>query len=153
MQTHYRAIAAMVLTLILTSAACGTGEEPATVSGPPLSLARALSTSEAATAEPSAVPRVAFTLAASPTERPIPLATDTSAPSPRPSAGTPVPAEEAPRSKAPAPASAATSTPVPSLPRAPQAVTLLDLDQVDELRQMFNADEGVPRLVMLLSPT
>lgn len=32
-------------------------------------------------------------------------------------------------------------------------VTLMDLHNIDELQSRFNQDDGVPRLVLLLSPT
>jgi hypothetical protein len=35
----------------------------------------------------------------------------------------------------------------------PPGVTLTDLDSVDQLRATFNADRGVPRLIVILSPT
>ncbi len=36
---------------------------------------------------------------------------------------------------------------------APDEVTLEDLEGVEDLRSRFNADRGVTRLIMVLSPT
>ncbi|HXA68212.1 MAG TPA: hypothetical protein VNV82_23820 [Bryobacteraceae bacterium] len=33
------------------------------------------------------------------------------------------------------------------------APELLDLRQIDDLKKLFNADKGQPRIVLLLSPT
>jgi len=35
----------------------------------------------------------------------------------------------------------------------PAGLTVVDLDDVAQLQAMFNADKGVPRLVLALSPT
>jgi hypothetical protein len=34
-----------------------------------------------------------------------------------------------------------------------QAATLSDLDRIEQLRSEFNGTEGVPRLILILSPT
>jgi ABC-type glycerol-3-phosphate transport system substrate-binding protein len=36
---------------------------------------------------------------------------------------------------------------------APAEPTLTDLTTVDQLRERFNADRGVPRLIVLVAPT
>jgi hypothetical protein len=36
---------------------------------------------------------------------------------------------------------------------APAEPTLTDLTSVDQLRERFNADQGVPRLIVLVAPT
>jgi hypothetical protein len=36
---------------------------------------------------------------------------------------------------------------------APGEPTLTDLTSVDQLRERFNADRGVPRLIVLVAPT
>jgi hypothetical protein len=36
---------------------------------------------------------------------------------------------------------------------APSEPTLTDLTSVDQLRERFNADQGVPRLIVLVAPT
>jgi hypothetical protein len=36
---------------------------------------------------------------------------------------------------------------------APAEPTLTDLTSVDQLRERFNADRGVPRLIVLVAPT
>jgi ABC-type glycerol-3-phosphate transport system substrate-binding protein len=36
---------------------------------------------------------------------------------------------------------------------APAEPTLTDLTSVDQLRERFNADQGMPRLVVLVAPT
>jgi hypothetical protein len=35
----------------------------------------------------------------------------------------------------------------------PAEPTLTDLTSIDQLRERFNADQGVPRLILLVSPT
>jgi hypothetical protein len=34
-----------------------------------------------------------------------------------------------------------------------RAATVRDLSSIDELQERFNGDEGVPRLILLISPT
>ncbi|HEV8650652.1 MAG TPA: hypothetical protein VG276_14920 [Actinomycetes bacterium] len=58
---------------------------------------------------------------------------------------------------APGPASPSVKD-LPSVTRSPgetspPAVALADLQGVEDLRARFNADQGVPRLLLLLSPT
>ena len=36
---------------------------------------------------------------------------------------------------------------------AESAATLIDLDNIEQLQAQFNQDKGVPRLILLLSPT
>jgi hypothetical protein len=38
-------------------------------------------------------------------------------------------------------------------PAPPEGVRLGDLGSLDQLRGQFNADQGVPRVVLVLSPT
>ena len=45
-----------------------------------------------------------------------------------------------------------TSTPA-ELPPGVTAPTLTDLHSVEDLRSRFNEDDGVPRLLLLVSPT
>jgi ABC-type glycerol-3-phosphate transport system substrate-binding protein len=44
-------------------------------------------------------------------------------------------------------------TPSPVADSAPAEQTLSDLTSVDQLKERFNADQGVPRLILLVSPT
>jgi hypothetical protein len=56
------------------------------------------------------------------------------------------------RSLPPVGRSHAPATPAPGAAR-PAGVTVADLTDVGQLQARFNADEGLPRLVLALSPT